>query len=263
MEEATSKTPRRPNWTEKEKLVLVEAVRRREDRLFGKMKGPGGVKNVKIKEEAWEEVAEAVNAISETINRSTEEVRKQYANIKQRAKQKSDAMRRPPTGGGPRPSSPTPVETELLNNMEDRPTLCGLSSGHDTEEVILGIVPPTLDYSSTATGVAGTCSVLAPENADNLCGISCTNIEVPIDESTHFGQIIDLHLQHPTTISTKASKRRKNTESEENQTLKAERDKYIQEIIKLKEEAEYYRVKTLYFKKKINEMSQSNRNSEQ
>ncbi|XP_062606899.1 uncharacterized protein LOC134268668 [Saccostrea cucullata] len=126
--------------------------------------------------------------------------------------------------------------------------------------VILGIVPPALDFSSTATGVAGTSS-LAPNNEDNLCGISCTNIEVPIDDSTQFGQIIDLHL--PSTISTKASKRRKNMEGEEIQTFKVERDKYIQEIIKLKEEVEYYRIKTLYFKKKINEMSQSNRSSEQ
>ena len=52
----------RPNWTEREKLVLVEAVRLRDDRLFGKMRGPGGVKNSKVKEQAWEEVAKAVNA---------------------------------------------------------------------------------------------------------------------------------------------------------------------------------------------------------
>ncbi|XP_062595385.1 myb/SANT-like DNA-binding domain-containing protein 4 [Saccostrea cucullata] len=134
MEEKTCKTPRRPNWTEKEKIVLVEAVRQREDRLFGKMKGPGGVKNVKIKEGAWEEVAGAVNANSDTTQRTVDEIKKQYANIKQRAKEKSDAIRRPVTGGGPKPPSPTPVEAELLSHLEDRPTLCGLSTGHDTEE---------------------------------------------------------------------------------------------------------------------------------
>ncbi|XP_061188064.1 myb/SANT-like DNA-binding domain-containing protein 4 [Saccostrea echinata] len=208
MEVKVSKTPRRPNWTEKEKLVLVEAVRQREDRLFGKMKGSGGVKNVKLKEGAWEEVAEAVNAQSDTVERTVEEVRKQYANIKQRAKEKSDAIRRPVTGGGPKPPSPSPVETEILNHLEDRPTLCGLSSGHDTEE-----------------------------------GISCTNMEIPINDSTQFGQIIDLQL--PSTISTKTSKRRKTMEDEEIKTLKAEREKYIQETIKLKEEDEYYRIKTL------------------
>lgn len=40
-------------------------------------------------------------------------------------------------------------------------------------------------------------------------------------------------------------------EGEEIQTFKVERDKYIQEIIKLKEEVEYYRIKTLYSIKKI------------
>ena len=45
-------------------------------------------------------------------------------------------MRRPSTGGGPKPPSPTPVELEMLNSMEDRPTLCVLSSGYDTEEGI-------------------------------------------------------------------------------------------------------------------------------
>ena len=52
------------------------------------------------------------------------------------AKDKSDGMRRPPTGGGPKPASPTPVELALIHHMEDqnRPTLHGISTGHDTEE---------------------------------------------------------------------------------------------------------------------------------
>lgn len=53
---------RKPNWTEKECLLLVEAVRNREDRLFGKMKGPGCTKHSKVKEIAWEEVAQSVNS---------------------------------------------------------------------------------------------------------------------------------------------------------------------------------------------------------
>ena len=45
-------------------------------------------------------------------------------------------MHRPSTRGGPKPPSPTPVELEILNSMKDRPKLCGLSSGYDTEEGI-------------------------------------------------------------------------------------------------------------------------------
>lgn len=43
-------------------------------------------------------------------------------------------MRRPPTGDKPKLSSPTPVEAELLNIIEERLTLCDLPSSHDTEE---------------------------------------------------------------------------------------------------------------------------------
>jgi hypothetical protein len=49
---------RKPNWTEKERLILVETVRDREDRLFGKMKGAGGIKHSRVKETAWEEVVQ-------------------------------------------------------------------------------------------------------------------------------------------------------------------------------------------------------------
>ena len=45
-------------------------------------------------------------------------------------------MRRPSIRGGPKLPSPTPVELGMLNSMEDRPTLSGLSSGYDTEEGI-------------------------------------------------------------------------------------------------------------------------------
>ena len=54
--------------------------------------------------------------------------------------------------------------------------------------------------------------------------------------------------QLPTSISPQnASKRRKTVEEDEILTLRAEREKYIQE-------AEFYRVKTLYVKLKIQQM---------
>lgn len=52
------------------------------------------------------------------------------------AKEKADALRRPATGGGPKPPSPSPVEAEFLSGMGNRPTLSGLASGYDTEEGI-------------------------------------------------------------------------------------------------------------------------------
>ena len=51
---------RKPNWSEKEKLMLVKEVNDREGRLFGKFSGVGA-KGTKLKETAWEEVASMIN----------------------------------------------------------------------------------------------------------------------------------------------------------------------------------------------------------
>ena len=51
---------RKPNWSEKEKLMLVKEVNDREGRLFGKCAGVGA-KGTKLKETAWEEVATMIN----------------------------------------------------------------------------------------------------------------------------------------------------------------------------------------------------------
>lgn len=227
---------RKPNWTEKERLVLVEAVRHREDRLFGKMKGPGGTKHNKVKEIAWEEVAQSVNAQSCTTSRTVEEIKKQYANIKQRAKEKADALRRPATGGGPKPPSPSPVEAEFLSGMGDRPTLSGLASGYDTEEVRIELIP---EFSN---------SNIVPSTSNNTDTV-CNN-PAPVSY-----QLIDLPVAAVTT-GQKTSKRRKTIEDEEILTLRAEREKYIQE-------SEFYRAKTKYINLKIKQLEKSAHDFEQ
>ena len=53
---------RKPNWSEKEKLMLVKEVNDREGRLFGKFSEVGAkAKGTKLKETAWEEVASMIN----------------------------------------------------------------------------------------------------------------------------------------------------------------------------------------------------------
>lgn len=225
---------RKPNWTEKERLLLVESVRNREDRLFGKMKGPGCTKHSKLKEIAWEEVAQSVNAQSCTISRTVEEIKKQYANIKQRAKEKADALRRPATGGGPKPPSPSPVEAEFLSGMGDRPTLSGLASGYDTEEVQIELVP---EFNSDS-------NIVPSSNATDTACTSAVNY-----------QLIDLPVV-TTSTGQRTSKRRKTMEDEEILTLQAEREKYIQE-------AAFYKTKTKYINLKIKQLEKSARNFEQ
>ncbi|XP_046561657.1 uncharacterized protein LOC124270667 [Haliotis rubra] len=126
---------RRPNLTEEERLTLVDEVRRKEERLFGRFRGCGGKRGAAMKEEAWEEAMAALNAKSSQIKRTVEEGKKQYANLKQRAKEKNDAIRRPKTGGGPKPASPTMPEAAILETMGGRATLSGLAGGIDTEGI--------------------------------------------------------------------------------------------------------------------------------
>ncbi|XP_046561060.1 uncharacterized protein LOC124270083 [Haliotis rubra] len=65
--------------------------------------------------------------------RSVTEMKKKYQNIKQKAKAKRSHAMRPPTGGGPRPESPTTPEQLVLQNLEGRPSLCGISGGIDSD----------------------------------------------------------------------------------------------------------------------------------
>lgn len=64
--------------------------------------------------------------------RTSGEATKQYSNLKQRAKGKLSEIKRPKTGGGPKPVSPSASEKAILENLEGRPSLEGLSGGIDT-----------------------------------------------------------------------------------------------------------------------------------
>lgn len=48
------------------------------------------------------------------------------------AKAKLSELKRPKTGEGPKPPSPSPVEQSILENLEDRPSLEGIAGGIDT-----------------------------------------------------------------------------------------------------------------------------------
>lgn len=50
-------------------------------------------------------------------------------------KEKIDMIRRPKTGGGPAPPSLTASEDALMQALDGRPQVCGLSEGIDTDAV--------------------------------------------------------------------------------------------------------------------------------
>ncbi|XP_055957010.1 nuclear apoptosis-inducing factor 1-like [Patella vulgata] len=93
---------RAANWSNAEEMVLIEECTKREETLFGKIKGCGALGKIsKLKENGWQEVVDALNSQFITKKREIVEVKKKYHNIKQRSKEKLDQMKRPKTGGGP------------------------------------------------------------------------------------------------------------------------------------------------------------------
>ncbi|XP_061192806.1 uncharacterized protein LOC133201019 [Saccostrea echinata] len=107
--ETPKKRIRKSNWDPREEITLVEEVQKREKVLFGKLDGSGRTSVDKTK--AWKEVTDLINAGT---------------------KEKRSAILNPKTEGGKKPSSPNVGEQLLLDNLEGRPSLCGLPSGIDT-----------------------------------------------------------------------------------------------------------------------------------
>uniref|UniRef100_A0A8W8MRT4 Uncharacterized protein n=1 Tax=Magallana gigas TaxID=29159 RepID=A0A8W8MRT4_MAGGI len=93
---------------------------------------------------------------------------KKYDNIKQRAKEKIDGIRRPKTGGGPPTAPLTQAEEALYQAMDTRPNIVGLVGGIDSDE-------PTSSVQSLAgneTTCTGDASASSESSASMTFGLS-------------------------------------------------------------------------------------------
>ncbi|XP_048775018.2 hemicentin-1-like isoform X2 [Ostrea edulis] len=89
--------------------------------------------------------------------------------------------------------------------------------------------------------------------------VSCTmqSDSTMYDRSTDQDDVID-QIVTSSLSSAKTTNRRSIIRKEEILTLRAEREKYDQETKKLKEEAEYYKFKTMYLKMKMSQVNKEN-----
>ncbi|KAL3881753.1 hypothetical protein ACJMK2_028148 [Sinanodonta woodiana] len=206
------------NWNEKEKIILVQKVLEKENIIFGKLKGCGGVGGVthSDKERAWVEVTEAVNAIS-SEPRTVHQCRKQYDNIKQRAKEKLHEIKMPQTGGGPKPSDP-PLSQQILLELGERPQMCGLYACLDTEVENLEEEVEKITYS----GNLGYEPLPGP-SSQSLSTDSMANKKITSNASTQ-------HFRHKSNKRMKTSYTYADAEEE---NLKLENKKIELETIKL------------------------------
>ncbi|XP_046577438.1 uncharacterized protein LOC124285282 [Haliotis rubra] len=130
--DATSK--RKVNWRKEEEIILVEEVTKREGLLFGRL--DGSQRSTLKKTQAREEIACLINSRGRSGLRTLSEIKKKYQNIKRKAKAKRSLCMRPQTGGRPRANSPSVPEQLVLDNLEGRPSLCGVFGGIDTEDFV-------------------------------------------------------------------------------------------------------------------------------
>ena len=87
--EPPRKLVRRPKFSDEEVLALVEEVRKRRGVVLGRHDYKTGVTAQK-KQQAWQQICFAVNAVSRVL-RSVEEVRRKFVDMKTHVKSKASA----------------------------------------------------------------------------------------------------------------------------------------------------------------------------
>lgn len=89
---------KRPNWTEDERLRLVQEIGERIDVIRGKL---GPTLTLRAKRSAWTAVQQALNAGSGSHARTLPEIKKQWSNLVQRCKHRVNAHNRSEHRGRP------------------------------------------------------------------------------------------------------------------------------------------------------------------
>ncbi|KAK8774485.1 hypothetical protein V5799_010971, partial [Amblyomma americanum] len=89
---------KRPNWTEDERLRLVQEIGERIDVIRGKL---GPALTLRAKRSAWTAVQQALNAGNGSHTRTLPEIKKQWSNLVQRCKHRVNAHNRGEHRGRP------------------------------------------------------------------------------------------------------------------------------------------------------------------
>uniref|UniRef100_K1PK06 Myb-related transcription factor, partner of profilin n=1 Tax=Magallana gigas TaxID=29159 RepID=K1PK06_MAGGI len=123
---------RKPNWSESELMALAEAVAPHFRVLKGKF---SAFITSERKNQLWQDIANQVNAVA-MVNRTTEEMKKKWADMQSLTKKKKAERRRSmkQTGGGPAPNFMFKNwENLVLQSLSDV-AIEGISGGVDTAE---------------------------------------------------------------------------------------------------------------------------------
>ena len=121
---ANSRKHRKQNFNPSEIAVLTEKVEENLTILQSKL--TNSVTNQK-KNEIWQKIADAVNAVGVTM-RTTAEVREKWKSLHSQAKREFTelAKEQKKTGGGPAPKMPSTSTAKIIDLLKDTPSFTGL-----------------------------------------------------------------------------------------------------------------------------------------
>ena len=116
---------RKPNFSVYEIGVITENVKKHLETIQSKLRN--NITNKK-KQQVWEEITRAVNAVG-TANRTVSEVKDKWKNLHSTAKKEFSEFKRESrkTGEGPPPKPPSVSSKEIIEVFEDTPGFSGLN----------------------------------------------------------------------------------------------------------------------------------------
>lgn len=126
---------RKANFSDREISVLIDKVEDNYKILSAKF---SDVITSQEKNKVWNDIAEAVNAVS-TVQRTTDELKKKWEDLKTRTKKKASETKKEmgKTGGGEVEGDSALTETELrIIGIIGETLVYGLKDGMDTAEII-------------------------------------------------------------------------------------------------------------------------------
>ncbi|CAL9695393.1 unnamed protein product [Knipowitschia caucasica] len=128
-----NKRKRKPNWTEEQCLLLAQLVNEHKSVLRGKF---GPTVTVQTKKQAWETIAQQVNASFPLIVRTSEDCEKRWYVLHSKAKEEIAAHKRESsrTGGGPHAKQQLSQIAETVFEIlgQSEVSITGLREGIDS-----------------------------------------------------------------------------------------------------------------------------------
>ena len=121
---AVSRKGRKQNFSASEIAALTEKVEENLSIIQSKL--TNSVTNQK-KNEAWQKIADAVNAVG-VANRTAAEIREKWKNLHSQAKKEFTVLSKEQkkTGGGPAPKMPSAAAAKIIDLFKDTPSFTSL-----------------------------------------------------------------------------------------------------------------------------------------